>query len=198
MREVRGTGKNYFASIAVNQKESTPHPSNTRFISHKVPLPSTDYPENPPKSPPPPPPLLSPPPNHHHRHRRRRRRHNHNLQPVAAADDGELSRSEEQQQQQQPAEEKGEGAEKQQDDEVQEGDAMATMDLAETVDAAIKYPPEAGAAVVAIQAVWRGFFARKAYEEERVTRQWAAVKVQSFFRARKARRFFAKRMRWVD
>lgn len=60
---------------------------------------------------------------------------------------------------------------------------------------AVEYPPGAGAAAVAIQAAWRGFFARKAYEEERVTRQWAAVKVQSFFRARRARRFFAKHMR---
>lgn len=48
-----------------------------------------------------------------------------------------------------------------------------------------------------IQAAWRGFSARKNYEEIRVTRQWAAVKLQSAFRGRKAARVFSKRMRCV-
>lgn len=59
------------------------------------------------------------------------------------------------------------------------------------------YPLEHHAAAVMLSAMWRGFSARKEYEEKIVTRQWAAVKVQSFFRARKARTVFAKRMRYV-
>ncbi|CAM9337704.1 unnamed protein product [Ectocarpus fasciculatus] len=65
-----------------------------------------------------------------------------------------------------------------------------------TGTAVVEHPPEWDPAAVSIQAAWRGYSARKAYEEERVTRQWAAVKVQSFFRVRRARRLFNKQMRY--
>eukprot|EP00903_Cladosiphon_okamuranus_P009107 g8702.t2 len=108
----------------------------------------------------------------------------------------ELQQASEDQQQQQPAENK-EAEENRQDGEGGGGGhATETTEPMETAVVVVEYPPEAGVTVVAIQAAWRGFFARKAYEEERVTRQWAAVKVQSFFRARRARRFFAKHMRY--
>ncbi|CAM9116310.1 unnamed protein product [Ectocarpus sp. 4 AP-2014] len=66
----------------------------------------------------------------------------------------------------------------------------------DTGTAVVEHPQEWNPAAVSIQAAWRGYSARKAYEEERVTRQWAAVKVQSFFRARRARRLFNKQMRY--
>lgn len=116
----------------------------------------------------------------------------------AADGDGEASRAEEEREQEQQP--KAEGEEGEEDKGAGEG-GETTQAAAETDDAAAvvhDYPPEADAAAVAIQSAWRGFSARKAYEEERVTRQWAAVKVQSFFRSRKARRVFAKHMRWVD
>lgn len=61
----------------------------------------------------------------------------------------------------------------------------------------VEISPEFISSAVMIQAAWRGFFAKKAYEEIRVTRQWAAVKVQSAFRGRKAARAFSKHMRCV-
>lgn len=64
--------------------------------------------------------------------------------------------------------------------------------------AGIEYLPESGPAAVAIQAVWRGFIAKRRYVEETTTRQWVVVKVQSLFRARKARKIFSKRARCVS
>lgn len=62
---------------------------------------------------------------------------------------------------------------------------------------AIEFPSEYGPASTAVQAVWRGFLARRRYEESRTARQWATVKVQSLFRSRKAMSVFAKHMRCV-
>lgn len=118
------------------------------------------------------------------------------LTRAADVDDGN---EQEQDQEEQRAPEK-EGEPEDQDQVDRGGEGGETTETAETKDAevVVDYPPEAGAAAVAIQTAWRGFSARKAYEEEVVTRQWAAVKVQSFFRSRRARRVFAKHMRWVD
>lgn len=77
-----------------------------------------------------------------------------------------------------------------------EEDTTAVAAAATIVDH--HFPPECSPAAVVIQAAWRGFALRKRYDEERTTRQWAAVKVQSFFRARKARRKFSKHVRYVN
>lgn len=110
----------------------------------------------------------------------------HHEQPLDAPDDDGMSPSE---QQQEPVEKGDEKAN-------QEGEGKESTEET-TVAVETEYPPEFGPAAVLIQAAWRGFSARKAYEEEQVTRQWAAVKVQSFFRARRARRAFSKNMRCV-
>lgn len=82
-----------------------------------------------------------------------------------------------------------------------ESEPPMQQDTAEESDdtgtAVVEHPSEWDPAAVSIQAAWRGYSARKAYEEERVTRQWAAVKVQSFFRVRRARRLFNKQMRYA-
>ena len=62
----------------------------------------------------------------------------------------------------------------------------------------VEYPPEMNPAAVVIQTTWRGFMTRKRYVEEKTTRQWVAIKVQSLFRAIKARRVFAKHARCVS
>lgn len=70
--------------------------------------------------------------------------------------------------------------------------ASETTKTVETVE----YPPEFEPAAVVVETFWRGFAARMQYEEIRTTRQWAAVKLQSSYRARKARRVFSKHMRY--
>lgn len=61
-----------------------------------------------------------------------------------------------------------------------------------------QYPPGFDPAAVVVQASWRGFAARKKYEEIQTTRQWAAVKLQSYFRGRQARRVYSRRIRYIE
>ena len=78
----------------------------------------------------------------------------------------------------------------QQHQQQQQGTTTMTLDVG-----IVDYPEEWGAAAVIVQTAWRGLAARNRYDAERANRQWAAVKVQAFFRARKARKVFAKHMR---
>lgn len=57
------------------------------------------------------------------------------------------------------------------------------------------HPAESTRAAVTLQAAFRGFLARKQYDMVRTTRLWAAVKVQSAFRAKKAKGRLAKLVR---
>lgn len=78
-------------------------------------------------------------------------------------------------------------------------DDAADKDNSEVINTAvIEYPPESGPAAVALQTAWRGFITRRRYVEETTTRQWVVIKVQSLFRARKARKIFSKRARCVS
>lgn len=70
-------------------------------------------------------------------------------------------------------------------------EAIEVIEVVEVVD----YPPVYRQAAVVIQAIWRGFSARRRYEEEKVTRHWVVVRLQSLFWGRRARRAYATRLR---
>ncbi|CAM9103157.1 unnamed protein product, partial [Choristocarpus tenellus] len=78
---------------------------------------------------------------------------------------------------------------------LQDGILDGNSSSAILVEATEMFPLEYIAAVACVQTVWRGWVARKDYGEKLILQEWAAVKIQSLFRARIARRIMSQKIR---